>query len=498
MTNAIICMKYTEVMALHEAASSGDENSLKELLLIHGNEINSRNDKWETPLFCACAAGHLDVTRLLLGAGANINARAWKRFRPLHVAVKNGHADVTKELIIAGAGLERETIRSMTPLLVAIKSRQKVCAEILLQSNARITAKDMFDRTALHWAIKVDDRDLCDELVSRGADVNTTDKFKKTAVMQAVKSDRPEILEWLFCRPDTDTKSEDKLHRKPVHVAAMKGHCRCLDILLRSGDVSVDDTDNVYQLMTPLMSASSHGQIEAAKLLLDLGANPNKVNGYNQTALCLVLTRRRKLDANMSHWCKLVRLLIRAHTDINITALGNMGWEYDENTKHNALEMALYNGYSDIVKMLAVSGSQPHNLMKHFGTSADHIPDVIRKNLSDYEWLKQFYQSPRPLKQLCRIVFLRHFSAPRFASNLANLPPGIKAYLSFSDLDSFGPEEIETPEVDSDGDSDTEEEMEPSVFDSDLYGDCEVTDTDKEETTGRNMDIGDMQDFDIG
>lgn len=493
-------------MALHEAASSGDVNSLKELLLIHGTEINSRNDKWETPLFCACAAGHLDVTRLLLGAGANINARAWKRFRPLHVAVKNGHADVTKELITAGAGLERETIRSMTPLLVAIKSRQKVCAEILLQNNARITAKDMFDRTALHWAIKADDRDLCDELVSRGADVNATDRFKKTAVMQAVKSDRPEILEWLFRRPNVDTKSEDKLHRKPVHVAAMKGHCRCLDILLRSGEVSVDDNDvlaykNIYRLMTPLMSASSHGQVEAAKLLLDFGANPNEVNSYNQTALCLVVSKRRKLDANMSHWCKLVRLLIRAHTDINIIALGRMGWEYNENNKHNALEMALYNGYSDIVRMLAVSGSQPHNLTKHFGAgaSADHLPDFLRKSVADYEWLKQFYESPRPLKELCRTVFVRHFSASCFSGYLANLPPGIKAYLSFSELDLFGPEEIETPEVDSsDGDSDTEEEMEPSVFDSDLYGDCEVTDTDGEETTGRNMDIGNMQDFDIG
>lgn len=485
-------------MALHEAASSGDVNSLKDLLLIHGSKINVRNDKSETPLFCACAAGHLDATRLLLSAGANINARAWKRFRPLHVAVKNGHTDITEELIGAGAGLERQTIREMTPLLVAIKSRQKICADILLRNNARITATDMFSRTALHWAIKIDDRELFGELVSRGADVSATDKFKKTPVMQAVKSDRPEILEWLF-RLNADQILEDKLHRKPLHVAAMKGHCRCLDILLRSGAVPVDLINNVYQLMTPLMSAASHGQLEAAKLLLDFGANPNEVSGYNQTALCLVLTRRQKLDANMGRWCNLVRLLIRANTDINITALGCRGWDYDELTKHNALEMALYSGYSDIVKMLAVSGSEPHNLRKHFNVGVDQLPNIIRDNLSDFEWLKQFYQTPRPLKQLCRNVFLRRFSALCFARNLsaANLPPGIKAYLSFNDLDSFGPEEMETLEVDSDdGDSDTEEEMEPSVFDSDLYGDTDK-DTDKEETVERNMDIGDMQDFDI-
>lgn len=469
-------------MKLHKAASSGDTDTLNALLSEESN-INARNDKWETPLYCACASGQLSAVRVLLEAGARINAKARKRFTPLHVAARFGHDDVVEELIRAGAAVDRETIRCMTPFLVAVKYSQKSCAECLLRHKSDIHAKDMFHRTALHWAIKTDQRDLFELLVSQGADVSITDKFSKTPIMQAVKSNRPELLKRLL-ELDADRTMEDKLLRRPIHVAALKGHCQCIDIFLQSGTVLPDSWNDQHQRMTPLMFAASHGQLESMKLLLERGADPNRVNTYNQTALCLVAIRRRPVYlAHPKRWCMVALKLIRANTDVNLLGAGPCSWYEGEQALKNALEMAFHEGYEDLVKVLAKAGSQVRNLTKLWQIKTENLPEFARKNLSLLDWLRWFYRSPRPLKELSRRAVLNTIPAPFFAKNLEelHLAPGIQYYMMFRDIEDPA-EMVETTDTTS-SESNTEEEMEPSVFDSDLYGDGEVHDTDEEQST---------------
>lgn len=467
-------------MKLHKAASSGDTDTLK-ALLSSNEDINARNDKWETPLYCACASGQLSTVKALLEAGARINAKARKRFTPLHAAARFGHVDVVEELVKAGASVDRESIRCMTPFLVAVKYSQKSCAECLLQHKSNIHAKDMFQRSALHWAIKTDQRDLFELLVSQGADVSVTDKFFKTPIMQAVKSNRPELLKRLL-QLDADRTTENKLRHRPIHVAALKGHCLCLDIFLQSGTVQPDSWNDHHQRMTPLMFAASHRQLESIQLLLERGADPNRVNAYKQSALCLVaISRRHVYMADPKRWCMVALKLIRANTDVNLLGAGPCSWYEGEQPEKNALEMAFHEGYDDLVKVLAKAGSQVRNLRNLWHVKMESLPEFARKNPSLLDWIKWFYKSPRPLKELSRRAVLNMVPAPFFAKNLEelHLAPGIQYYMMFHDIEDPN-ETTETTDA-SESESNTEEEMEPSVFDSDLYGDCEVHDTDEEQ-----------------
>lgn len=60
------------------------------------------------PLWCAAAAGHLDVVSYLLGKAANVNATTKTNSTPLRAACFDGHFDIVKYLVEHNAG-ELET-----------------------------------------------------------------------------------------------------------------------------------------------------------------------------------------------------------------------------------------------------------------------------------------------------------------------------------------------------------------------------------------------------
>lgn len=65
------------------------------------------------PLWCAAAAGHLQLVRLLVRAGANVNSTTRTHSTPLRAACFDGHYDIVKFLVENGAGefslLDEET-----------------------------------------------------------------------------------------------------------------------------------------------------------------------------------------------------------------------------------------------------------------------------------------------------------------------------------------------------------------------------------------------------
>lgn len=56
------------------------------------------------PLWCAAAAGHLDVVSYLLGKAANVNATTKTNSTPLRAACFDGHFDIVKYLVEHNAG----------------------------------------------------------------------------------------------------------------------------------------------------------------------------------------------------------------------------------------------------------------------------------------------------------------------------------------------------------------------------------------------------------
>ena len=57
------------------------------------------------PLWCAAAAGHLDIVKLLVKSGANVNSTSNRNSTPLLLACFEGHYEIVKYLVEHNAGI---------------------------------------------------------------------------------------------------------------------------------------------------------------------------------------------------------------------------------------------------------------------------------------------------------------------------------------------------------------------------------------------------------
>lgn len=57
------------------------------------------------PLWCAAAAGYLEIVQLLIYNGAKVNSTTRTNSTPLRAACFDGHIDIVKFLIAHGAGI---------------------------------------------------------------------------------------------------------------------------------------------------------------------------------------------------------------------------------------------------------------------------------------------------------------------------------------------------------------------------------------------------------
>lgn len=57
------------------------------------------------PLWCAAAAGHLNIVKLLVKEGAVVNSTTKTNSTPLRAACFDGHYEIVKYLVEHGAGM---------------------------------------------------------------------------------------------------------------------------------------------------------------------------------------------------------------------------------------------------------------------------------------------------------------------------------------------------------------------------------------------------------
>ncbi|PMG11287.1 hypothetical protein BCV00_18200 [Vibrio breoganii] len=102
--------------------------------------------------------------------------------------------------------------------------------------------------------------------------------------------------------------------------------------------------------VTALMVASQFNSINAASMLIDLGASVNKVNCQGSNALHYALYNNAP---------KLVRLLIESGIDVNKFTCEREVWtnEFDSFHFETPLHLAASSGYLDVVKILLEHGA---------------------------------------------------------------------------------------------------------------------------------------------
>lgn len=289
--------------ALMTAARTGKVGPVKALLK-HGADVNAKERRGQTALMWAAADGHTEVVDLLIKAGADIHATLPDSgFTPFFFAAREGRTDVVKALLKAGvdvnAAMDPRRPAGKGPrtgtsaLILAVENGHFELAMVLLEAGA-----DPNDQrsgfTPLHamtWVRKpprgedegappplgsgnLSSVQFIRKLVEHGADVNA--------------------------RLTTGKGGLGKYNTKgvtPFFMAAATADVTYLRLLVKLGaDPSLGNVDHC----TPLMAACGIGVgsaaanevageepevLEAAELLLNLGADVNAVDDNGETAM---------------------------------------------------------------------------------------------------------------------------------------------------------------------------------------------------------------------
>ena len=134
---------------IHLAAHSGAAACVRLLLAFDaGLEGLRMNAAHQTPLYLACARGHLETAEVLLGYDASGEAAEAPEFTPLHAAAASGAADVCALVLAARPELLRvEDPDHRTPLATAVSHGKLESARLLAIAGAapRYGAVDLVD-----------------------------------------------------------------------------------------------------------------------------------------------------------------------------------------------------------------------------------------------------------------------------------------------------------------------------------------------------------------
>jgi ankyrin repeat protein len=295
--------------------------------------INTQDDLGDTPLHDAMRRTiPIDVAKLLLRHPAiQINLQNQNGETPLHLSVEQG-PEVSVSLL-------------------------------LHHPDIQVNVVDEFGKTPLHLAIEANQPQIINHLLSHSdTDVNYCDRRGWTALTRAVLDGNTELVQMLLAREDVDIQAskvtEPEVLESYYHDQVMKlPHnlllCLGLTSLSLWGAADSGDRDTVLALLqarhsslqlnahygsherTALHVAALSGHVKIVELLLqqhDIDVNATDCDG--RTALIIA--------ANAGQ-CAVVEILLQ-HTDVKVNVFDSNGW--------TALTCSVDEGHADIVRML--------------------------------------------------------------------------------------------------------------------------------------------------
>jgi ankyrin repeat protein len=175
-----------------------------------------------------------------------------------------------------------------------------------------------------------------ERLLDNGVDIEAQHvSTQRTAIAVAAHCGNPEIVR-LLLRHEAKLNVRDYQSSTPLHLAASRGHCAVMEVLLLYDDIDVEAVDQSQQ--TALWVAADRGHLKAVELLLKKGARINVRANEQMTPLH---TAARQGDKDM------VDLLLRHKAHI----------EARDSSSMTALHHACESGQENVVDLLLNRGA---------------------------------------------------------------------------------------------------------------------------------------------
>lgn len=274
------------------AATAGHEKVV-EILLTHGADIEAQSERTkDTPLSLACSGGRYEVVELLLTRGANKEHRNVSDYTPLSLAASGGYVNIIKLLLAHGAEINSRTGSKLgiSPLMLAAMNGHTAAVKLLLDMGSDINAQIETNRnTALTLACFQGRHEVVSLLLDRKANVEHRAKTGLTPLMEAASGGYVEVGRVLLDKgADVNAPPVPSSRDTALTIAADKGHCRFVELLLsRGAQVEVKNKKG----NSPLWLAANGGHLNVVELLYNAGADIDSQD--NRKVSCLMAAFRK-------------------------------------------------------------------------------------------------------------------------------------------------------------------------------------------------------------
>lgn len=320
------------------AAMRRDDAAVRRLVE-SGADVNAPQPDGATALHWAAYHGDVSLAALLIDAGADVAAANRNGSTPLWLATSHGDAPMIEALLDGGADATEELPLGRRPLMLAARSGSVAAVRALLARGADPNARESArGTTALMQAADQGHADVIAVLIEHGADVAArsapVSRDRRTAALGNSEDPRRAVLRQVISvlceqeNPDlaslrrlvSQGKDDPVLAKAIEQGSGDRAVCNlqrdALGFVLAGdrGGSGPEPTPDGGEL-TALVYAARTGSIEAARVLLDAGADVNQTTRYGWSAL-LAATQNRNYA--------LGKYLIERGADVNLANRG--GW----------------------------------------------------------------------------------------------------------------------------------------------------------------------------
>jgi uncharacterized protein len=299
-------------LTLTDAVKAGNRDAVRAMLATPAGKaaVNTAEPDGTTPLHWAVRADEVETAQLLTSAGANADAANRYGVTPLSLAAGNASDAMVKVLLDAGAHPNATIRDGETILMAAARTGSPEVVKLLLDRGADVNAREnTLGENALMWAAAEDHPEAVKLLIARGADVNartsnlawSKDRFGLEGVLTILPHGR-----WT-----------------PLMYAARQGSLEAARALVDAGaEVSALDPDR----LTPAIIATMNGHYDVAAMLVNRGADPNITDTSGMAVLYAAVDMNtlgevygrpgRKSTSTISA-LQLMKILLDHHADAN-------------------------------------------------------------------------------------------------------------------------------------------------------------------------------------
>jgi ankyrin repeat protein len=384
-----------------DAAQRGDAEAVRSLLR-QGADANAPQPDGLTALHWAALNNDVEVVGLLAYAGAAMEPRTRVGgYTPLHLASRSGNANAVGALLEAGADPNTFTTTGVTALHFAAETNSADAIGKLLAHGAEVDAKDSFaERTPLMFAAVGNAGLALSALIEGGADLSLTTRVKDYVTVEAAdeaEEERRSRIKEAALDPEPDDEEPagrggrgrganarpgqappDSVQADPDSVQADP------DSVQADPDSAAADPDSAAEKpaaepepavkalsdieqigkqggFTALHYAARQGHREAARILLDAGADINQVSAGDQSSPLLVALINGNYD--------LAKELLAAGADPNLVsddgasplfATLNIEWSLRTWYPQPGMFRRQQTSYLDLMELLLEAGADPN------------------------------------------------------------------------------------------------------------------------------------------